>query len=144
MIFFPERTDTSRDGISPQIIEWRFAQSDTQRAFGASGFAAARRAAELRLAETRPAFDIHDIFGLLVDSGTVTRAAADRLLAAEIDAEFDIEDADATAAAIPQRYRITYRTLAADLAQLYGLVAPNYAAVMESYVRAQQAARATG
>ena len=36
----------------------------------------------------------------------------------EIDAEFDIEDADATAAAIPQRYRITYRTLAADLAQL--------------------------
>ena len=36
----------------------------------------------------------------------------------EIDAEFDIEDADATAAAIPQRYRITYRTLSADLAQL--------------------------
>ena len=36
----------------------------------------------------------------------------------EIDAEFDIEDADATAAAIPQRYRITYRTLAADLSQI--------------------------
>ena len=36
----------------------------------------------------------------------------------EIDAEFDIEDADATAAAIPQRYRITYRTLSCDLAQL--------------------------
>lgn len=36
----------------------------------------------------------------------------------EIDAEFDIEDADATAAAIPQRYRITYRTLSADLSQL--------------------------
>jgi hypothetical protein len=36
----------------------------------------------------------------------------------EIDAEFDIEDADATAAAIPQRYRITYRTLSYDLAQL--------------------------
>ncbi len=36
----------------------------------------------------------------------------------ELDAEFDIEDADATAAAIPQRYRITYRTLAADLSQL--------------------------
>ena len=36
----------------------------------------------------------------------------------EIDAEFDIEDADATAAAIPQRYRITYRTLTADLSQL--------------------------
>ena len=36
----------------------------------------------------------------------------------EIDAEFDIEDADATAAAIPQRYRITYRPLSCDLAQL--------------------------
>jgi hypothetical protein len=36
----------------------------------------------------------------------------------EVDAEFDIEDADATAAAIPQRYRITYRTLAADLSRL--------------------------
>ncbi len=36
----------------------------------------------------------------------------------EIDAEFDIEDADATAAAIPQRYRITYRTLSADLTQV--------------------------
>ena len=30
----------------------------------------------------------------------------------------------------------------ADLAQLYALVAPNYAAVIESYLRAQQAARA--
>ncbi|MBK9018745.1 MAG: hypothetical protein IPL72_01550 [Sulfuritalea sp.] len=60
-----------------------------ERAFGASGFAAARRAAEFRLAEIRPAFDIHDIYGVLVDTGTVTRADADRLLAAEIDAEFD-------------------------------------------------------
>jgi hypothetical protein len=60
-----------------------------ERAFGASGFAAARRAAELRLAEIRPAFDIHDIYALLVDSGTLARADAARLLAAEIDAEFD-------------------------------------------------------
>ncbi|WP_275719464.1 hypothetical protein [Ralstonia solanacearum] len=34
----------------------------------------------------------------------------------ELDAEWDVEDADAVAAAIPARYRITYRTLAADLA----------------------------
>lgn len=34
----------------------------------------------------------------------------------EMDTEWDIEDADAIAAAIPSRYRITYRTLAADLA----------------------------
>ena len=36
----------------------------------------------------------------------------------EIDAEFDVEDADAEACAIPQRYRLTYRTLAADLSLL--------------------------
>lgn len=33
----------------------------------------------------------------------------------ELDCEWDVEDADATAAAIPSRYQITYRTLAADL-----------------------------
>lgn len=33
----------------------------------------------------------------------------------ELDCEWDVEDADATAAAIPARYQITYRTLAADL-----------------------------
>jgi hypothetical protein len=33
----------------------------------------------------------------------------------ELDGEWDVEDADATAAAIPARYQITYRTLAADL-----------------------------
>ena len=36
----------------------------------------------------------------------------------EIDAEFDVEDADAEACTIPQRYRLTYRTLAADLSLL--------------------------
>ncbi|MDO8892328.1 MAG: hypothetical protein Q7V00_10820 [Sulfurimicrobium sp.] len=33
----------------------------------------------------------------------------------ELDCEWDVEDADATAAAIPARYQITYRTLAANL-----------------------------
>ena len=33
----------------------------------------------------------------------------------ELDCEWDAEDADATAASIPARYQITYRTLAADL-----------------------------
>ena len=33
----------------------------------------------------------------------------------ELDAEWDLEDADATACAIPARYRITYRTLQSDL-----------------------------
>ena len=34
----------------------------------------------------------------------------------ELDCEWDVEDADATAALIPARYQITYRTLAHDLA----------------------------
>ena len=33
----------------------------------------------------------------------------------EIECEWDLEDADAVAAATPARYRITYRTLATDL-----------------------------
>jgi hypothetical protein len=35
----------------------------------------------------------------------------------ELDCEWDVEDADATAAAIPARYQITYRTLAHDIAR---------------------------
>lgn len=34
----------------------------------------------------------------------------------ELDCEWEIEEADAVAAAIPARYRLTYRTLARDLA----------------------------
>jgi hypothetical protein len=33
----------------------------------------------------------------------------------ELECEWDVEDADATAAAIPARYQITYRTLASDI-----------------------------
>ena len=46
-----------------------------------------------------------------------------------------------TNALLSELHRTWARPEAPDLAQLYGLVAPNYAAVMESYVRAQQAAR---
>ncbi|MFD1952148.1 isochorismatase family protein [Sphingomonas arantia] len=46
-----------------------------------------------------------------------------------------------TNALLSELHRTWARPEAADLAQLYGLVAPNYAAVMESYQRAQQAAR---
>jgi hypothetical protein len=67
----------------------------------------------------------------------VPETAADRLLTAahaalmtdgslgglalglrEVDAEWEIEDADAVAVALPARYRITYRTLANDLSTL--------------------------
>jgi len=48
-----------------------------------------------------------------------------------------------TDALLSELHRTWARPEAADLAQLYGLVAPNYAAVMESYMRAQQAANET-
>ena len=35
----------------------------------------------------------------------------------ELECEWEVEDADATLAAIPARYQITYRTLAADISQ---------------------------
>ncbi len=35
----------------------------------------------------------------------------------ELDSDWEIEDADATAAALPARYQITYRTLASDISQ---------------------------
>lgn len=46
-----------------------------------------------------------------------------------------------TNALLSELHRTWARPEAADLAQLYGLAAPNYVAVMESYLRAQQAAR---
>jgi len=49
-----------------------------------------------------------------------------------------------TNALLSELHRTWARPEAADLAQLYALVAPNYAAVMESYQRAQQAARDAG
>jgi nicotinamidase-related amidase len=44
---------------------------------------------------------------------------------------------------LSELHRTWARPEAADLAQLYGLVSPNYAAVIESYVRAQEAAKAS-
>ncbi len=46
-----------------------------------------------------------------------------------------------TNALLSELHRTWARPEAADLGMLYGLVAPNYAAVAESYARAQQAAR---
>ena len=36
----------------------------------------------------------------------------------ELECEWDVEDADATVAAIPARYQITYRTLARDISMI--------------------------
>jgi len=46
-----------------------------------------------------------------------------------------------TNALLSELHRTCARPEAAELGVPYGLVAPNYAAVAESYVRAQQAAR---
>lgn len=47
-----------------------------------------------------------------------------------------------TNALLSELHRTWARPEAAELAQLYGLVSPNYAAVIESYMRAQEAAKA--
>ncbi|AXB76664.1 isochorismatase family protein [Novosphingobium sp. P6W] len=49
-----------------------------------------------------------------------------------------------TNALLSELHRTWARPEAAELAQLYGLAAPNYAAVMESYQSAQKAARQAG
>jgi len=49
-----------------------------------------------------------------------------------------------TNALLSELHRTWARPEAAELARLYGLVAPNYAAVAESYARAQQAVRDAG
>jgi len=46
-----------------------------------------------------------------------------------------------TNAVLSETHRTWNRPEAAELAKLYGLVAPNYAAVMESYAKAQEAAK---
>ena len=70
-------------------------------------------------------------------AGTAPEAIADALLVAahaalftsanlsglclglrELECEWDVEDADAAAAAIPARYQITYRTLASDISMI--------------------------
>jgi hypothetical protein len=46
-----------------------------------------------------------------------------------------------TNAVLSEAHRTWARPEAGELARLYALVAPNYAAVIESYVKAQEAAR---
>jgi nicotinamidase-related amidase len=48
-----------------------------------------------------------------------------------------------TNAVLSELHRTWNRPEAAELAKLYALVAPNYNAVMESYLKAQEAVRAT-
>ena len=62
---------------------------ELERKFNAPGFATTRRDTEHLLASEGKPFDLHAIYAMLVSRGVLLRADADRLLEAELDAEFD-------------------------------------------------------
>ncbi|WP_375195958.1 isochorismatase family protein [Sphingobium sp.] len=89
-----------------------------------------------------PALDAHaagyDVYVVLDASGDPSQMASRVSLARFVQGGVK---PTSTNALLSELHRTWARPEAADLAALYGLVAPNYAAVTESYVRAQQAAR---
>ena len=92
-----------------------------------------------------PALDAHaagyDVYAVLDASGDPSEMASRTSLARFVQGGVK---PTSTNALLSELHRTWARPEAADLAQLYGLVAPNYAAVIESYVRAQQAAKTAG
>ena len=80
----------------------------------------------------------YDVFAVIDASGDPSEMASRVSLARFVQGGVK---PTTTNALLSELHRPWARPEAADLAQLYGLVAPNYAAVMESYARAQQAAR---
>jgi nicotinamidase-related amidase len=89
-----------------------------------------------------PALDAHaagyDVYAVLDASGDPSEMASRISLARFVQGGVK---PISTNALLSELHRTWARPEAADLAQLYGLVAPNYAAVIESYVRAQEAAK---
>jgi nicotinamidase-related amidase len=89
-----------------------------------------------------PALDAHaagyDVYAVLDASGDPSEMASRTSLARFVQGGVK---PTSTNALLSELHRTWARPEAADLAQLYGLVAPNYAAVIESYARAQEAAR---
>jgi nicotinamidase-related amidase len=83
----------------------------------------------------------YDVYAVIDASGDPSEMASRTSLARFVQGGVK---PTSTNALLSELHRTWARPEAADLAQLYGLVAPNYAAVIESYVRAQQAARASG
>ena len=82
----------------------------------------------------------YDVYAVLDASGDPSEMASRISLARFVQGGVK---PTSTNALLSELHRTWARPEAADLAQLYGLVAPNYAAVIESYVRAQQAAKAS-
>ncbi|MFV3131944.1 isochorismatase family protein [Niveispirillum sp. KHB5.9] len=83
----------------------------------------------------------YDVYAVLDASGDPSEIASRTSLARFVQGGVK---PTSTNALLSELHRTWARPEAADLAKLYGLVAPNYAAVIESYVRAQQAAREAG
>ena len=82
----------------------------------------------------------YDVYAVLDASGDPSEMASRISLARFVQGGVK---PTSTNALLSELHRTWARPEAADLAQLYGLVAPNYAAVIESYVRAQQAVKAS-
>ncbi|WP_395397773.1 isochorismatase family protein [Novosphingobium sp. BL-8A] len=83
----------------------------------------------------------YDVYAVLDASGDPSEMASRTSLARFVQGGVK---PTSTNALLSELHRTWARPEAADLVHLYGLVAPNYAAVVESYVRAQQAAKTTG
>lgn len=82
----------------------------------------------------------YDVYAILDASGDPSEMASRISLARFVQGGVK---PTSTNAVLSELHRTWARPEAAELAQLYGLVAPNYAAVIESYLRAQEAARAS-
>jgi nicotinamidase-related amidase len=80
----------------------------------------------------------YDVYAVLDASGDPSEMASRISLARFVQGGVK---PTSTNALLSEIHRTWARPEAAELAKLYGLVAPNYAAVAESYARAQQAAR---
>ncbi|GAB3093417.1 isochorismatase family protein [Lysobacter terrae] len=81
-----------------------------------------------------------DVYAVMDASGDPSEMASRTTLARFAQAGIVPTTANAV---LCESHRTWARPEAADLAKLYGIVAPNYAAVVESYIRAQEAAKKT-
>jgi nicotinamidase-related amidase len=83
----------------------------------------------------------YDVYAVIDASGDPSEMASRTSLARFVQGGVK---PTSTNALLSELHRTWARPEAAELAKLYGLVAPNYAAVMESFQKAQAAARANG
>jgi len=83
----------------------------------------------------------YDVYAVMDASGDPSEMASRTTLARLVQGGVK---PTTTNAVLSELHRTWARPEAGELAGLYGLVSPNYGAVIESYVRAQESARAAG